>query len=402
MSKSSQALSNLRAFVILLVVAFHSFLAYLSSQPASPASFDNPPYHWKAFPILDSERWFGFDLFCAFQYVYLMHFMFFLSGLFVWSSLRRKGAARFLYDRALRLGVPFVLGVYLLMPLAHYPVYRVTAVDPSWSAFWAHWTALPFWASGQLWFLWQLLALNMIAAAVFAFAPRAGEFLGQLSSGAAVHPGRYFTGLVAISAVAYVPTAFVYKPWQWLQFGPFALQPTFTLHYVIYFFAGMGIGVYGIERGLLGSGASLATHWGGWVLGAVGAFLLWIIPTALSVNGGEAFAPGLEALADLGLVLSCAGISFGLMAFFIRFATSRWWAFDNLSDHAYGIYLVHYLFVIWLQYFLLGAPLPAIAKGAIVFTGTLLLSWLTTAAVCLVPIGARVVRADRRVLVRAR
>src|ERR1700736_1005696 len=91
-SKSSLALSNLRAFVILLVVAFHSVLAYLGSQPATPAPFDSPPYHWRAIPILDSARWFGFDLFCASQYVYLMHLMFFLSGMFVWSSLRRKGA----------------------------------------------------------------------------------------------------------------------------------------------------------------------------------------------------------------------------------------------------------------------------------------------------------------------
>lgn len=402
MSKSSLALSNLRGFVILLVVAFHSFLAYLASQPASPASFDSPPYHWKAFPILDSERWFGFDIFCAFQYVYLMHLMFFLSGLFVWSSLQRKGAMRFLYNRALRLGLPFVLGVYLLMPVAHYPVYRVTAVDPSWSAFWAHWTALPFWASGQLWFLWQLLALNAVAAALFAVVPKAGDFLGRLSARAGEHPGRYFIALVTVSALAYVPMASVYHPWQWVQFGPFAMQPSFTLHYVIYFFAGVGIGAYGIDRGLLGSGAMLAMRWPLWVAGAFGAFLLWIIPTALSVNGWDSVVPGLEALADLGLVLSCAGISFGLAAVFIRFSTWRWWGFASLSNHAYGIYLVHYVFVIWLQYLLLGVALFAIAKGLIVFTVTIVLSWLTTAAVCLVPIGARVVGTDRHVLVRAR
>jgi glucan biosynthesis protein C len=122
MSKSSLALTNLRGFTILIVVAFHAVLAYLGSQPASPAPFDSPPYHWKAFPILDPERWFGFDLFCASQYVYLMHFMFFLSGLFVWGILQRKGPKRFLYDRLLRLGLPFVIGVYVLMPLAHYPV----------------------------------------------------------------------------------------------------------------------------------------------------------------------------------------------------------------------------------------------------------------------------------------
>jgi surface polysaccharide O-acyltransferase-like enzyme len=111
--------------------------------------------------------------------------------------------------------------------------------------------------------------------------------------------------------------------------------------------------------------------------------------------------PVLEIIADLGLVLSCAGISFGLAAVFVRFATVRWPGFDSLSDHAYGIYLVHYVFVIWLQYILLGVALLAIAKGAIVFSGAVMLSWVTAAALCRVPIGGRVVGADRRVLVRA-
>src|SRR5262249_61824432 len=103
-----------------------------------------------------------------------MPFMFLLSGLFVWPSLRRKGSVRFLDERLLRLGVPFVLGVYLLMPVAHYPVYRATAVDPSWSAFWAHWRALPFSPSGPLWFLWQLLLLDTAAAALYRLGSRAG------------------------------------------------------------------------------------------------------------------------------------------------------------------------------------------------------------------------------------
>ena len=37
-----------------------------------------------------------------------MTLMFFISGLFVWGSLQQKGAERFLRDRLLRLGVPFV------------------------------------------------------------------------------------------------------------------------------------------------------------------------------------------------------------------------------------------------------------------------------------------------------
>src|SRR5262245_36840094 len=90
MPSSSIALSNLRGFVILIVVAFHSVLAYQGHLPAKSAPFMDPAYLWVAYPIIDNERWFGFDLFCASQYVYLMHFMFFLSGLFVWPSLVRN------------------------------------------------------------------------------------------------------------------------------------------------------------------------------------------------------------------------------------------------------------------------------------------------------------------------
>jgi surface polysaccharide O-acyltransferase-like enzyme len=180
------------------------------------------------------------------------------------------------------------------------------------------------------------------------------------------------------------------------------LQPSFTLHYVIYFFAGIGIGAYGIDRGLLGPGAMLVKRWPRWVAGACAAFLLWITTTAMSVNGWDGVVPGLEIIADIGLVLSCAAISFGTAALFVRFAGKPWPGFDSLSKHAYGIYLVHYLFVIWLQYLMLGVAIPAVAKAALVFTGTLILSWITTAVVCCVPIGARVVGPDRRLLVRAR
>ena len=269
MSKSSLALSNLRAFVILLVVAFHSVLAYLGSQPASPPPFDSPPYWWRAIPIIDSERWFGFDLFCAFTYLYIMQLMFFLSGLFVWPSLLRKGGKIFLYDRFLRLGVPFLLGVVLLVPVALYPVYRFTAVDPSWSAFWAHWIALPFWPCGPLWFLWYLLALNSAAALLYLLVPRLGEFLGRISAKAGAYPGRYFIALVGVSALAYIPSAAVFKPWDWVQFGPFAFQPSFALVYVVYFFAGLGVGAYGLEQGLLGSDRMLARRWAVWLAGAL-------------------------------------------------------------------------------------------------------------------------------------
>ncbi|HEV3499419.1 MAG TPA: hypothetical protein VGZ92_03795 [Bradyrhizobium sp.] len=49
---------------------------------------------------------------------FFMAAMFFLSGLFVWPSLKRKGIGWFLRDRFWRLGLPFIVCAVILMPPA--------------------------------------------------------------------------------------------------------------------------------------------------------------------------------------------------------------------------------------------------------------------------------------------
>ena len=61
----------------------------------------------------------------------------------------------------------------------------------------------------------------------------------------------------------------------------------------------------------------------------------------------------------------------------------------NLARNAYGIYLVHYFFVIWLQYLLLGVAVFAAVKGAIVSAVSLLLSWGIAIAYGRVTLAAR-------------
>ena len=65
----------------------------------------------------------------------------------------------------------------------------------------------------------------------------------------------------------------------------------------------------------------------------------------------------------------------GLIAVFLRFATRPVPVADSLAKNAYGIYLVHYFFVIWLQYLLLGAPVFAVAKGVLVTAGLAVFEW---------------------------
>jgi hypothetical protein len=375
----SLALNNLRTFAVVIVVAAHSFIAYLGSSPASPFRFDEEPFRWRSIPIIDTDRWLGFDIFCAHQDTYLIALLFFLSGLFVWPSLARKGVRTFLFDRVVRIGLPFALAVGLLMPIAHYPIYRVTAVDPGLTAYWQHWLALPFWPSGPPWFLWVLLVFDLGAAALYRFARRPGDAFGLLLGKLSGRPAAFTMLLVAASALAYVPLALVFTPWTWFHVGPFAFQLSRPLLYAVYFLAGLGVGAYGIERGLLAPTGWLAQHWMAAGGAAMATFVLWLGFAGLAMSSDGPSLP-VRLLEALSLVLCCAAGCVFMLAVFIRFANRRLGVFDALNDNAYGIYLVHYLFSVWLQFALLGLAVVAAVKAAIVFSATLALSWGLVAA----------------------
>jgi len=78
----SIAIGYLRAAIIVVVVAVHSVLAYCSFAPLH-IRFGTRTDLWKAYPIVDSRRWAGFDPIVGFTGPFGMSLMFFLSGLFV-------------------------------------------------------------------------------------------------------------------------------------------------------------------------------------------------------------------------------------------------------------------------------------------------------------------------------
>jgi glucans biosynthesis protein C len=377
-SASSLALHNLRAVVILVVLAFHAVLAYVQFIPENTTGFDNPPYEWRAFPIVDSHRWFGFDLFCAWQDVYLMALMFLLSGLFVWTSLQRKRGFGFVRDRLRRLGLPYVFGMVVLMPIAFYPAYLASGGEPGVMIYLRHFIDLPFKPNGQLWFLWQLLALNFIVVGLNWIAPDAVPALGRWSARVGARPHVYFALLIAISAVAYVPMALAFTPWAWSNSGVLSIQWCRPLLYAVYFFAGVGIGAAGIDVGLVAADGALGRRWKLWLAVAIGTLCLWMGVTYFTLDGGA--APIIEIAADLCFVLACAGGCFFVIASSLRFGLKQSAALDSLSTNAYSLYLVHYHYAIWLQYALLGFALFALVKGLIVFCASVLVSWLTIIA----------------------
>ena len=189
----------------MLVVAHHAALAYHPYAPAPPTSPTAIPRVWQAFPVVDPQRSTVFPLLVGFNDIFFMALMFFVSGLFVWTSLQRKGAGNFLRDRALRLGLPFVAAAAVVAPLAYYPTFLQSGAAGGFTGFWKQWLSLGNWPSGPAWFVWVLLAFDAIVAGLFLLLPNWGEIVGRISSGADRRPVLFFVMLLLLSGVVYVP-----------------------------------------------------------------------------------------------------------------------------------------------------------------------------------------------------
>jgi peptidoglycan/LPS O-acetylase OafA/YrhL len=391
-------LGYLRAFITVLVVVHHAFLAYHPFAPPPPRSLAGSLI-WTAFPIVDTQRAPGVDLVIGFDDIYFMSLMFLLAGVFGWSSLTRRGAASYIGERARRLGIPFIFGAAILGPLAYYPTWLQTggAAGP----FWTQWLALGIWPAGPVWFLWVLLAFSIIAATLFtmllrAGLPRAGERLGSIMERLGSRPIAWFAALVLVSAMAYVPMALAFTPESWSMAGPFFVQTSRVLHYAVYFAAGLGLGAVGTARGLLDPAGKLARRWPLWLGASITAFIfaiamLLIILSTLKTGGPST---SLLVIGNMAFVLSCASSSLALVALFLRFARKSGRLRDSLSANAYGIYILHYVCVSWLQYALLGVNWSGWPKALTVFSGALLIAWLLSAALRKVP-GLRMVLGEQ-------
>jgi hypothetical protein len=165
-----------------------------------------------------------------------------------------------------------------------------------------------------------LLAADFAAAGLHEFLPRWGGVLIRFSFSAGGRPVRYFAGLVIASALAYVPLAVAFTPSAWVAYGPFGFQLSRPLHYVVYFFAGVGVGACGIEHGLFASDGVLVRRWRVWPMVALGSLLLWMALTALTMAGSGSASLGLQILDNLSFVLACFSSCFFVLALALRFA----------------------------------------------------------------------------------
>ena len=388
--KYNYAIGYLRAFIVALVVAHHTALGYLPAlPPANRATLLTKPQLWLITPVVDPHRWALTSPFIAFNDTFFMSLMFFLSGLFFWHALQRKGVAKFLRDRLLRLGIPLLVAIGLFSPIAYYPSYLQTTAHTGIAEFCRQWLALGFFPTGPAWFVGVLLLFDAAAALLFTLRPAWATGIGSLTARVSQSPLLAYLALIAVSALVYIPMALVFTPFAWTGWGLVAFQTSRILHYFAYFLIAVGLGAAGIDRGLLAPNGKLAAHW---LVTSIASLVTFAVFSAVGLNALKHVpSPALTAVTAAGFVLSCAAACFACLALFLRFMQARRPLWDSMAANSYGIYLVHYMFVSWLQYALLPASFPGFAKFPIAFVGALALSWIATATLRRIPAVARIV-----------
>jgi peptidoglycan/LPS O-acetylase OafA/YrhL len=376
------ALDRARTFITLLVVIHHSVIDY--------TYFGNG----------DRMRWLGFDLVVLFNDSFFMACMFLTSGLFVRDSLARKGSVSFLRNRAWRLGVPFFIAIFVLIPIAYYASFlryhSSETTDFNFFHFWWHMLTVGPWPSGQAWFLWVLLAFDIIAAALWSTAPRIVAAFGQLIAALRERPITAFVAFSIVSVVSYLPMHLAFGDGSWFSPGyyPLPIQASRILLYSAYFFTGVGIGVISLRTGMLAESGEIAKRWPVWLALAVlfyGAILLLVYAHHNWIANFDSPPLSWKVAYGIAFAMFSAAMAFTVLATSLRLAKSSLSLLDAMQPSAYGIFLVHYIFIIWLQYAVYDHAFPAFVKFAIVFAGTLSLSWGITVLLRKIPFVARMI-----------
>ncbi|MGD0918555.1 MAG: acyltransferase family protein [Thermodesulfobacteriota bacterium] len=366
-----------RNLAMLSVVLFHAAGAYSTVTPYWPV-------HDGSSVIADGIR----ELF----EVFMMPIFFFLAGYFALPSLYKQGTRRFLIGKFRRLGVPWLLALFVIIPMTLYFT-RVKA-NPNLvhQSFWQYWmTYLSDFGTFRIglpsvdktnqmhfWFLSLLLTFFLVFVLFYVVR---GKLPASSNSLTVREPGSkksilkvlLLAGLL-VSADYFVVTLMT-PNMSWVTVDLlWQFEPGGLVLYIVCF----ALGGFAYSRQWF-VGDRFPDHLS--ILVPIGLLLT----AAFFLVGRDVFAhPSDSNLLPLGLLLAFAVVRTLLcltfLVVFVAYARTYWnrpSVFNQkLAANSYNIYLVHLFFVIPFQEMLMIWPGgPAMAKMAIVFLLVLPISY---------------------------
>lgn len=367
-------IDNIRWVMIMLVLSMHAAVTYSGVGG----------WYYKELPQPGKPELIVFVTWQAFLQSFFMGLLFFTAGYFVPGAYDRKGARRFLRDRAFRLGWPSLLFIFVVGPLTEFYVSRSWAGDSPDRSFlreYDHYiTHFRFpGGTGPLWFC---VALLILCCAYAGWRMVAGRRTGpdHATSGAPRPFPRtgVITGFILLIATA---SFLVRIPWpNGTSF--YNMQFCYFSQYIAFFIAGTLAYRYSWLTTL---SAGAGRRWGffGRIGGLVCWFALLILGGALQGHAGD-LSGGMH-WQSLGLCIWEAMVGTALSIWIIALFRERFnrqgpWA-TFFSDNAFAVYVFHPPMLIAITLAMSGFDAPALLKFLLATVLAIIVSFCVCALV---------------------
>ncbi|MBL0941259.1 MAG: acyltransferase [Alphaproteobacteria bacterium] len=381
-------IDHTRGFIIALVVLQHAVQAYGTM--------------WGGLWFLKvPDRDSFYDGIFFFTDNFIMAALFFISGIFVIPSLKRRGLWNFTLEKIMRLVLPFIFGILFIVPWLTYPRYAVQSEAPlGLIDYWWQIYLFDNVRPGGFWFLAFLMGLTMVTAVLNIFLPFVIRGLGVTATWLVKQPVRGFA-IFAILTALIISLSDLYwgAPW-WAGFWSlFYARGNQFITYIFYFFLGVGVGQADVlnKTDVL---EKLSENWQKWVLLTtvlavlyIGYCLVYMYEGTFSSDLRSYFAQGGTwgqvgpLMADVlpsilirtilnGLL--CAAQTITVITVFYQFANTLKPFWVSLAACSYGIYVLHEPFVVWTQNALMDYTLPPFLKAVLAFIIGLSVAWFLT------------------------
>ncbi len=332
-------IDQIKIFLTCMVIAHHAAQAY---GPTGGVWVVNDP---------SKAQWLGQFFFINASY--MMGLYFFISGYFMVFSIKRKSNLAFINDRLKRLGIPLVFFTLLIFLPFNY-IFSETKTNV-FSFFINSYLHLPPIATGHLWFVASLLLYSVAYIFLFhkpflSWSKKAGIF----TAGHIV----FFTLIVTVLSAA-IRLKYPIDTWRtWL----IPVEPAHIPQYFLLFLAGA---FFNHTNWLDQVNTKQST------LFFIFAAVSFIVKEQLPAEIKNYWIT--ESLIESVL---CTGISLGILGFFKLYMNRTNAFLSKLSANVYGIYLVHVIIVILLQFLLLSITINANIKFITVSFAGIIISFL--------------------------
>jgi len=352
-------IDRLRSIMTALVLLHHTAITYGGAGS----------WFYNELHVSDKPESILLTLFLATNQAYFMGFFFLLAGYFTPSSLERKGYAKFLGDRFLRLGIPLLAFIFILGP---FTAALVAAHEGKgfWNVFpylWNHAIII----NGPLWFAQALL---MFCLGYCAWRVTFGSPLARSPRTPRSVPSywRWLLSAILVGAASLAIRQFVPagKNVIGLQLGYFA-------PYIFLFALGIAAWRYDWLRQLTWKSARP------WIITLIAAWPLMPISIVIAMRvfgPGKANFGGGYTWPAIVYAFWDPFVAWGLIAAWLLLARafmnspSQFWSW--LNRRAYAVYIIHPPVLVSISLLLHAWIAPAILKFAVTGTLTCIAAWL--------------------------